>query len=251
MRLPAELRHLCTGAAGAAAARVLAVGWTRSWRGTKTCCRSTRRFSGRRRQVRLVRLDPCACMVLWQINPHVWLGSIRPRSQCVGGMLLVQWCYKHVLNGLRSAHRRPGRGRPDQQLRPGPRPGAGHRSVGVDTGGGRRWAEAAAQAPGGRWCWQRERRQRRRRRRRRRRRLATSPAAAAAGVGRTPPAAPATVAHDTCRATTGRCWSADGRPRGAKRPPRRVATGLHRRGPEPPGPLMPAAPNSSPCCHTA
>ena len=32
--------------------------------------------------------------------PHVWLGSIRPRSQCVGGMLLVQWCYKHVLNCL-------------------------------------------------------------------------------------------------------------------------------------------------------
>ena len=24
--------------------------------------------------------------------------SIRPRSQCVGGMLLVQWCHKHVLN---------------------------------------------------------------------------------------------------------------------------------------------------------
>ena len=38
------------------------------------------------------------CMVLcrWR-TPHVWLGSIRPRSQCVGGMLLVQWCYKHVL----------------------------------------------------------------------------------------------------------------------------------------------------------
>ena len=31
-------------------------------------------------------------------TPHVWLGSIRPRSQCVGGMLLVQWCHKHVLN---------------------------------------------------------------------------------------------------------------------------------------------------------
>ena len=28
----------------------------------------------------------------------MWLGSTRPRSQCVGGMLLVQWCYKHVLN---------------------------------------------------------------------------------------------------------------------------------------------------------
>ena len=27
----------------------------------------------------------------------MWLGSIRPRSQCVGGMLPVQWCYKHVL----------------------------------------------------------------------------------------------------------------------------------------------------------
>ena len=25
---------------------------------------------------------------------------MRPRSQCVGGMLLVQWCYKHVLNCL-------------------------------------------------------------------------------------------------------------------------------------------------------
>ena len=30
-------------------------------------------------------------------TPHVWLGSMRPRSQCVGGMLPVQWCYKHVL----------------------------------------------------------------------------------------------------------------------------------------------------------
>ena len=37
-------------------------------------------------------------MVLWQmVLSHVWLGSIRPRSQCVGGMLPVQWCYKHVL----------------------------------------------------------------------------------------------------------------------------------------------------------
>ena len=27
----------------------------------------------------------------------MWLGSIRPRSQCVGGMLPVQWCHKHVL----------------------------------------------------------------------------------------------------------------------------------------------------------
>ena len=46
----------------------------------------------------LVRLEPCLCMVLcrWR-TPHVWLGSIRPRSQCVGGMLPVQWCYKHVL----------------------------------------------------------------------------------------------------------------------------------------------------------
>ena len=43
-------------------------------------------------------LEPCLCMVLcrWR-TPHVWLGSIRPRSQCVGGMLLVQWCYNHVL----------------------------------------------------------------------------------------------------------------------------------------------------------
>ena len=30
----------------------------------------------------------------------MWLGSIRPRSQCVGGLLLVQWCHKHVLNCL-------------------------------------------------------------------------------------------------------------------------------------------------------
>ena len=46
----------------------------------------------------LVRLEPCLCMVLWQmVLSHVWLGSIRPRSQCVGGMLPVQWCYKHVL----------------------------------------------------------------------------------------------------------------------------------------------------------
>ena len=44
-------------------------------------------------------LSPClCCMVLcrWR-TPHVWLGSIRPRSQCVGGMLPVQWCYRHVL----------------------------------------------------------------------------------------------------------------------------------------------------------
>ena len=33
----------------------------------------------------------------------MWLGSIRPRSQCVGGMLPVQWCYKHVLE-LSHAH---------------------------------------------------------------------------------------------------------------------------------------------------
>ena len=31
---------------------------------------------------------------------HVWLGSMRPRSQWVGDMLLVQWCYKPVLNCL-------------------------------------------------------------------------------------------------------------------------------------------------------
>ena len=30
----------------------------------------------------------------------MWLESIGPRSQCVGGMLLVQWCYKHILNCL-------------------------------------------------------------------------------------------------------------------------------------------------------
>ena len=30
----------------------------------------------------------------------MWLGSTHPRSQCVGGMLLVQRCYKHVLNCL-------------------------------------------------------------------------------------------------------------------------------------------------------
>ena len=33
-------------------------------------------------------------------TPHVWLGSIRPQSPCGGGMLLAQWCYKHVLNCL-------------------------------------------------------------------------------------------------------------------------------------------------------
>ena len=32
-----------------------------------------------------------------RLTPHTWLGSIHPRSQCVGGMLLVQWCHKHVL----------------------------------------------------------------------------------------------------------------------------------------------------------
>ena len=30
-----------------------------------------------------------------RLTPHVWLGFIRPRSQCVGGMLLVQWCYMY------------------------------------------------------------------------------------------------------------------------------------------------------------
>ena len=30
----------------------------------------------------------------------MWLGSTHPRSQCVGGMLLAQWCYKHVFNRL-------------------------------------------------------------------------------------------------------------------------------------------------------
>ena len=33
-------------------------------------------------------------------------GSIHPRSQCVGGMLLVQWCHKHVLNCLNCASTR-------------------------------------------------------------------------------------------------------------------------------------------------
>ena len=32
----------------------------------------------------------------------VWPGSIHPRSQCVGGVLLVQWCYKHVLDCFRN-----------------------------------------------------------------------------------------------------------------------------------------------------
>ena len=36
----------------------------------------------------------------------MWLGSIRPRSQCVGGMLLVQWCHKHVLNCLSDTERK-------------------------------------------------------------------------------------------------------------------------------------------------
>ena len=31
----------------------------------------------------------------------MWLGSIHPRSQCAGGMLLVLWCHKHVLNCLK------------------------------------------------------------------------------------------------------------------------------------------------------
>ena len=40
-------------------------------------------------------------------TPHVWLGSTHPRSQCLGGMLLVQWCHKlDVLNCLmRNTHR--------------------------------------------------------------------------------------------------------------------------------------------------
>ena len=36
----------------------------------------------------------------------MWLGSMRPRSQCVGGMLLVQWCHTHVLNCLKAARGR-------------------------------------------------------------------------------------------------------------------------------------------------
>ena len=42
---------------------------------------------------------PCICMVMslfnWPLTPHdiVWLGPMHPRSQCVGGMLLPQWCY--------------------------------------------------------------------------------------------------------------------------------------------------------------
>ena len=53
-------------------------------------------------------LEPCLCMVLcrWR-TPHVWLGSIRPRSQCVGGMLLVQWCYQHVLELSQGTGHRP------------------------------------------------------------------------------------------------------------------------------------------------
>ena len=47
----------------------------------------------------LVRLEPCLCMVLWQINSARVAGVHTP--QCVGGMLLVQWCYKHVLSCLR------------------------------------------------------------------------------------------------------------------------------------------------------
>ena len=35
----------------------------------------------------------------------MWLGSIHSRRQCVGGMFLVQWCYKHVLNCLNKEYR--------------------------------------------------------------------------------------------------------------------------------------------------
>ena len=42
--------------------------------------------------------DPCVCMVLSQRNSAcVAGGPMHPRSQCVGGVLLVQWCCKHVL----------------------------------------------------------------------------------------------------------------------------------------------------------
>ena len=43
------------------------------------------------------------------LTPHVWLGFMRPRSQCVGGMLLVDRSYKHVLNkALRKEAQRKG-----------------------------------------------------------------------------------------------------------------------------------------------
>ena len=35
----------------------------------------------------------------------MWLGSIHPRGQCAGGMLLVQWCCRHVLNCLMRTRR--------------------------------------------------------------------------------------------------------------------------------------------------
>ena len=52
-----------------------------------------------------LKLITCASLrvYVWscgRLTPHVWLGSMRPRSQCVGGMLLVQWCHKNVLNCL-------------------------------------------------------------------------------------------------------------------------------------------------------
>ena len=50
-------------------------------------CKSLFR-SSRRLEIR-ARVWSCG----W-LTPHVWLGSTRPRSQCVGGMLLVQWCYE-------------------------------------------------------------------------------------------------------------------------------------------------------------
>ena len=41
------------------------------------------------------------CMVLWLVNSACMAGVHTPtKPVCVGGMLLVQWCYKHVLNCL-------------------------------------------------------------------------------------------------------------------------------------------------------
>ena len=39
--------------------------------------------------------------------PRVGLGFMRLRRQCVGGMLLVQWCVEHVLNCRNNAPSAP------------------------------------------------------------------------------------------------------------------------------------------------
>ena len=36
-----------------------------------------------------IRVWSCGCL-----TPHVGLGSMRPPSQCVGGMLSMLWCFE-------------------------------------------------------------------------------------------------------------------------------------------------------------